>query len=265
MARDTMSVKTSTDLGTMMASRSQPTVKFGTHLTPATRAVLADHAYQSVRALIMDHVLGPGAHVSVDGLARELNVSQTPLREALAWLEAEGLLKKEALRGYFVSPLLSKHELDDLFEFRLRLEPWACARAAERVTAKGRLQLQRESKSLAVIPGGTNNERYKLLFAHDQRLHQLLFAIAGNTVVAQAYNRAHCHLHLYRLSQRTAVSTQTTDEHRRIVSAVIEGNPHEAYGAMEAHLGRSLRRLATGLETSKVLDSEAINGASIEV
>jgi len=254
MARDTMSVKTPTDWdGDRMASRSQPVMKFGAQLTPATRAVLADHAYQSVRALIMDHVLGPGAHVSVDGLARELNVSQTPLREALAWLEAEGLLRKEALRGYFVSPLLSKRELEDLFEFRLRLEPWSCARAAERVTAKGRAQLRRESKSLAIVRGGTDHEQYKLLFAHDQRLHQLLFAIAGNTVVAQAYDRAHCHLHLYRLSQRTDVSTHTADEHRRIVSAVIEGLPDEAYSAMEDHLGRSLRRLATVLETNEVL------------
>jgi len=254
MARDTMSVKPPTDWdGDRMASRSQPVMKFGAHLTPASRAVLADQAYLSVRALIMDHVLGPGAHVSIDGLARELNVSQTPLREALAWLEAEGLLRKEALRGYFVSPLLTKRELDDLFEFRLRLEPWSCARAAERVTAKDRSQLRRESTPLTVAPAGANYEQHKLLFAHDQRLHQLLFAIAGNTFVAEAYDRAHCHLHLYRLSQRTDVSTQTADEHRRIVSAVIEGLPDEACNAMKDHLDRSRRRLVTVLETNEVL------------
>lgn len=222
---------------------------------PATRTVLADQAYESVRALIMDHVVGPGVRVSIDTLARELGISQTPLREALARLEADGLVTKQALRGYSVAPLLSERQLDELFEFRFRLEPWSTARAAERVTAEGRAQLKRELKSLRVLPLGTNYEKYKSAIAHDQRLHQLLFEIAGNTVVAQAYERAHCHLHLYRLSYRRDISTQTVEEHRRITSAVIDGHPDEAFEAMEDHLNRSRGRYAEVLATDEIVRS----------
>ena len=95
------------------------------------RQVLADDVYEAVKALVMDHVIAPGARVSIDGLARELGVSQTPIREALARLESDGLVTKEPLRGYSATPLLTRAEVDDLFQFRLLIEPWVAGRAAE--------------------------------------------------------------------------------------------------------------------------------------
>src|SRR4029450_9369594 len=95
------------------------------------RQVLADDVYEAVKALVMDHVIAPGARVSIDGLARQLGVSQTPIREALARLESDGLVTKEPLRGYRAPQSLTRSEGDDLFQFRLLIEPWAASRAAE--------------------------------------------------------------------------------------------------------------------------------------
>ena len=71
------------------------------------RNVLADDVYELVKAMVMDHVIRPGARVSIDGLARELAVSPTPVREALARLESDGLVLKEPLKGYRATPLLT--------------------------------------------------------------------------------------------------------------------------------------------------------------
>ena len=81
--------------------------------------------------MVMDHVVRPGERMSIDGLAARLSVSPTPVREALARLEALGLARKEPLRGYRATPLLTRTQLDDLFDFRLLVEPWAAGRAAE--------------------------------------------------------------------------------------------------------------------------------------
>ena len=97
------------------------------------RQVLTDGVHEAIKALIMDQTIEPGARVSIDGLARRLGVSPTPVREALARLESAELVVKEPLRGYRTTPLLNRAELDDLYQFRLLIEPWAAARAAERL------------------------------------------------------------------------------------------------------------------------------------
>ena len=73
----------------------------------------------------------PDTRVSVDSLARELGVSQTPIREALSMLEANGLVCKRHFAGYATSPRMDRAQLDELFEFRLLIEPHAARKAAE--------------------------------------------------------------------------------------------------------------------------------------
>ena len=65
---------------------------------PVSRQVLADHVYEELLASLMDGRLEPGATVSIDGTARELDVSPTPVREALARLEHTGMVRRVALK-----------------------------------------------------------------------------------------------------------------------------------------------------------------------
>ena len=82
-----------------------------TSATPEKRT-LADEAYTELKSRIMRSALVPGAKLSIDGLAKQLAFSQTPIREALARLESEGLLARRPLSGYTVQPLLSAAEFE---------------------------------------------------------------------------------------------------------------------------------------------------------
>src|SRR5882672_2172962 len=95
---------------------------------------LAEEVYRRIRADIMSLRLPPDTRVSVDSLARELGVSQTPIREALSMLEANGLVSKRHFAGYATSPRMGRAQLDELFEFRLLIEPHAARKAAEAMT-----------------------------------------------------------------------------------------------------------------------------------
>ncbi|MDQ1690891.1 MAG: hypothetical protein QOD87_999, partial [Pseudonocardiales bacterium] len=55
------------------------------------RPSLSDDVYEAIKALIMNHAIAPGSRLSIDQLARDLAVSPTPIREALARLESDGL------------------------------------------------------------------------------------------------------------------------------------------------------------------------------
>src|ERR1700760_2162226 len=105
------------------------------------RSTLGDDVYTSLRSAVLEHTLAPGDRMNIDALARELEVSPTPVREALARLESEGLVRKRPLAGYTVSPLLTRAEFADMFDMRLLLECAAARWAAARATAEQRAEL----------------------------------------------------------------------------------------------------------------------------
>ncbi len=207
------------------------------------RPALADEVYEALKASLMDHVISPGQRLGIDPLARDLQVSQTPVREAMARLEADGLVTRTALRGYSATPLLTRAELADLFELRLLLEPWAAARAAERADDDGRRRVAAERGSLAAAPEGARYEHYRALAAHDARFHLLVLELAGNVAVRGAFERTHCHLHVFRLHYAKGAGGRALDEHGRIAEAVVAGAPADAERAMREHLEASHARL----------------------
>src|SRR5207302_468801 len=77
------------------------------------RQMLSDGVYEAIKRLLMEHTLPPASRVNIDQLARQLNVSPTPVREALARLEADALVVKEPLRGYTAAPLLDLRALEE--------------------------------------------------------------------------------------------------------------------------------------------------------
>ncbi len=206
------------------------------------RNVLADDVYETVKGLVMDGVVEPGTRLNIDALARELGISQTPIRESLARLESDGLVLKEPLRGYRVSSRLSRAEFEDLFEFRLQIEPWAAARAAERADAIAVRRLRDEVRSMSEIPDRAEYDSYKAFAAHDQRFHDLVLATGGNETARQAFARTHCHLHLFRLYYPSGIGTHAFREHRRIVTAIGRGDADQAAGLMRAHIEGSRQR-----------------------
>src|SRR5258708_37996720 len=96
------------------------------------RSVLADEVYEILKSKLMDNIVEPGSRLSIDGLSRDLGCSATPIREALARLESDGLVAKRPHYGYTAAPLIDSTTFDELFRMRLLLEP-ACALWAAQV------------------------------------------------------------------------------------------------------------------------------------
>jgi len=211
------------------------------------RHALVDDVYEALKRAIMDHSIAPSARMSIDGLSRELAVSQTPIREALARLESDGLVHKTALKGYSASPMLTRDELDDLFGLRLLLEPWAAGEAARRLTDQVAQAIRAELASVPEVPDGTGYGSYQVVTAHDTRFHDLLLAAAGNRAVRQAFDRTHCHLHIFRLHYGSGMGGEALREHRAVADAVLRGDPDAAHRAMAGHLTASRGRLVQAL------------------
>ena len=98
---------------------------------------VSNDVYDAIYEHLMSLEIAPGARIPIDILARDLSVSQTPVREALSRLEREGLVGKLHLVGYSAAPQLTRKQFDDLYEFRLLLEPEGARHAAPQHDAGG--------------------------------------------------------------------------------------------------------------------------------
>ena len=207
------------------------------------RPPMADEVYERLRAWIIDAVREPGARLNIDAVARSLDVSPTPVREALVRLEAEGLVMKEPLRGWSITPPLDVDGLRDLYELRLLLEPWAAARAARRCTDHDRERLTAELATCPVAPRGERFDDYRALVEHDTRFHDLLLDIAGNNEVRTAFARTNCHLHIFRFTYGENMGDQALHEHHDVVDAIAAGDAKRAERSMRLHLTQARTRL----------------------
>jgi DNA-binding GntR family transcriptional regulator len=210
---------------------------------PARRITLTDDVYASVQGLIMDHEVAPGERINIDALARRLDVSPTPVREALARLEADGLVRKRPLAGYTATPLLTRDQFDELVEMRLILETAAVRRvAAQDLDADAVAVLRVEADLPDRPPGGAGFAAIAAFTAQDARFHHGLAARSGNAMLHDAVVRLRAHLHLFRLNFPAAHYGISAREHHRIVDAVAAGDPDASAAAMRAHITAAAAR-----------------------
>lgn len=213
------------------------------------RQVLADSVYDVVKQQIMDLKLAPSERLNIDQLARELEVSNTPLREALARLEAEGLVTRRSLQGFTVAPVPDLADLHELFELRLMLEPEA-ARAATKHLGPEDLALLRSSveRMVELADGGESGHyrRHQSLVTDDAYFHDFVAKASGSKLLRRTVSGLHAHTALYRVYFKAGNAPEggeTADEHATIVDALAEKSPSEAARAMREHLRRSRERL----------------------
>lgn len=206
---------------------------------PRTQGTV-DAVYDVIRADIMALRIPPDSRISIDELARQLGVSQTPIREALSRLEATGLVTKRHFTGYCCAPRLDRRKLDELYEMRLLLEPFAARCAAERMTDE---QLQEVSKLAKSMEPGASRQSYDRFAVQDSRLHDLIAVGSGNNLVREALARLHTHLHIFRLRFHSEVTREASLEHEQLVQALLRRDASGAEEAMREHIRKSYERL----------------------
>jgi DNA-binding GntR family transcriptional regulator len=216
-----------------------------TRVTAATPRVrrsqgFVDEVYELIRADIMSLRIPPDTRISIDQLARQLGVSQTPIREALSRLEATGLVSKQHFVGYCSAPQLNRKQLDELYEVRLLLEPYAARCAAERMND---VQLRTIVQLAKAMEPGETRKSYDRFADQDSELHDLIAQASDNRLVRDSLARLHTHLHIFRLRFHSEVTKEASAEHARLIVALTRRRAADAESAMRAHIEKSYKRL----------------------
>lgn len=205
-------------------------------------ARLGDAIYAALFERIMSLEVTPGERISVDAVARELGVSQTPIREALARLEAEGLVRKTPLVGYSATPRLTRRELADLHEMRLQLEPLAARKCAALMGDAVIDQLEALCAEMGALTDRAGLEASAQFAQLDMAFHDQIAVSAGNVLIAEALARLHTHVHLFRLLDEARVPAAAHAEHAALVAAIRGRDGDAAEAAMRSHIEQSRLR-----------------------
>lgn len=217
---------------------------------PRPRWMLRDTVHEAILEMLMAQRLEPGAPLRIDTIAKALEVSPTPVREALVEIEATGLIRRTALKGYRVAEPLSRTEFGKLMIVRILLEPVATraaydARGESLAIDLGRV-LARQRDAAAM--GLDTEAGVRAYLRADIDFHNVILENCGNTFLQRAVQSMGGHFHRFRdLYEGRSDSDAALAEHQAVVDAFLAGDAARAENAMATHLTSVAARVqATG-------------------
>lgn len=222
---------------------------------------LVKKAYDYLLQQIVSLRLKPGDFVFETQVSKELDISRTPVREAMIRLRQEGLLTQDASRRTIVTPL-TETNVREPFELREAIEGMAARLAAERhgtpavVAGIAELEAVRALTARAIEENDPNE-----YYVQNWTFHEKLVALSGNSLLLEAFSRVRAHLsRVDYLSFVTSAYPQAAvaddPEHLAIVEAIKKGQAGEAEALARAHIVDTRVRL---LETIRRLNFRDIS------
>ena len=203
---------------------------------------LRDQTYDIIKNMIILREIEPGKKINEEHIAKEIQVSRTPIREALCRLENEGIVTIIPRRGAFVSDLTETNVVEILL-IREVLEGLVVRLAVENMDAKTLEKLRKAIEKISSIP---EEDRDLVNYTRSEvDFHSILLSASNNQMLKNMMDMVNAHLQIIRL--RTVViperAQKTVKEHQQILKAIENGDAQSAEELMRKHV-RSVREVA---------------------
>ncbi len=205
---------------------------------------LADDVYDQILSAIVNGQIVPGERLIQEKLAAEINVSRTPVREALLRLEQEGVLELSGRKGFAIRRI-SEREVRDLYGAREAIEGYGAFWVAN----------NRTPERLAAIEELVEAERaphypdVEVEFGLNRDIHRTIVEQTGNKVLLGMFDSiwgSGISLWLF-AATRSNQAPPDLDVHRALFEAICSGAPEQAQAAMIEHVRVGLLSQIKGL------------------
>ena len=205
-----------------------------------TITTIREQVYRILRDDICQGVYAPGTRLQEVELAENLNVSRSPVREALRQLAADGLLLEIPNKGVYIKEFTVK-DIEEIYDLRVMLESYGILHSDGHITS------MRRERLLGLL---TEMENYlekgdlRSYTSVDERLHNHIVHLGDNSLINDTYDRVRSMNQQFRIlslmdKQRFR---ESLDEHREIVHALVTGDLKHADDVNRHHL--ELARIA---------------------
>jgi DNA-binding GntR family transcriptional regulator len=198
------------------------------------RRKVTDWVWEEIRQAIVDLRLRPGEPLREAAIAQQLGVSKTPIREALARLEQEGLVETTSFKGAVVSGY-SPRDLEEIYELRGLLEGTAVRAVAQDASEEARAELGDViARSRELRDAGDLTQLATLL----GRFDQIIYDQVTNRRIRALIDNLRAHLtRIGKLTESIPGRVEASvEEHAVIVEAIMARRSDEAERLMRAHI-----------------------------
>ncbi len=213
---------------------------------------LSRRAYDYLQRKLISGELRSGSMVSEQSVATEIGMSRTPVREAIRALEQDGVLEQLPRFGTRVRTL-ERRDLEELYELREAMEPFAVAKAAKAALPEDVLSLGRVCEEIQTMAGELRKSKVpsldaaqmQRLLSADLGFHLMLLRVAGNQRMMKIVSESRLLTGIFgtqRQAHTAPVLEQTYREHRVILEAVERGDGKAAGRAMTQHIRASRKQ-----------------------
>lgn len=198
------------------------------------RAALHEQVANRLRQMLVEGHIAPGAKLNERELAHVLDVSRTPLREAIKMLAAEGLVELLPNRGA-IAVSLTEADVHHTFELMAALEALSGELAAQRITDKELAEIKAmHFEMLAAYTRADLSAYYQI----NAKIHRAINAAAKNPVLSATYNQVNARLQAlrFRSNQNGAKWKRAVKEHEKMVEALAAHDAAAMHEVLMAHL-----------------------------
>jgi len=191
-------------------------------------------AYQGIRHRLYNKELVPGQRILYRDLAEKLDLSSTPVIQALKWLELQGFVRHEPHRGYSMAPFSLK-ELEELYELRELIEPSLVPAAIEKIDKNSLVELK---EALEAHLAAEREYYLKERLFKNRDFHMTLASLSGKTTQVRILQNVFDMLFLkYGGNYFPIASLSATDQaHQEIYDAVALRSLERAQSVLKNHL-----------------------------
>ena len=218
-----------------------------TELLPVDLPNLTDVIYQLLRERILRYEFAPGARLDLAELEASLEVSRTPLKDALTRLEAEGLVEIRPRRGTFVAAI-SAEKLDDAYKIRSAFELYVALCIFKYLKPEDFVFFDDLRQSLEALAQSADLNGWSSVIhdylALDQQLHEHFVLRGGTPRMLQLFQQMNVHMHVRRIINRYQLRDFQAlhFEHEQIFEALDDRSPDRLNAALLNHLEASRYR-----------------------
>jgi DNA-binding GntR family transcriptional regulator len=199
---------------------------------------LAAWTTDTLRHAILNGYFEPGERLDQEAIAEELGVSRTPIREAIAALESEGLLESKPHRGVFVTKV-SRKDIREVFAVRALLEAEIVRQATSSIPDSVLDELERMLKE---AQKAYENGDHIAQFDADRRFHETLRGFTENGLLREVLDGVNNRINAVRRFAQMRPGPHVNafaQEHFAVLEAVQQRDPERAAALMKQHLENS--------------------------
>ena len=200
---------------------------------------LRGKVYDRIREDILNGVYKEHEELKEATLGKKMDVSRTPVREALRQLELEGLVEIVPNKGARVTGI-TKKDIEDIYQIRYLLEGLSARWATEHVTEE---LIDKMEETLYLTEFHAKKGNFMQVFELDSQFHELMYAASGSKML----NHILSDFHMYVTRMRKSIlssdsrSKNSTEEHRAILEAIKERDPDKAQQCAHDHVKSTIK------------------------